>query len=81
VTQEALSDVARHSKSATAGVRLHFLPESAVMEVEDKGVGFGNRQGQGMGLVSIRARAELVNGRVESLIGKAGARWCGLPCR
>jgi signal transduction histidine kinase len=67
VLQEALSNVARHSKSATAAVRLHFLPEALVLEVEDRGVGFGNRENPGMGLVSMRERAELVNGRVEFL--------------
>jgi signal transduction histidine kinase len=47
-------------------VRLNYLPESVVLEVEDRGIGLGKR-GKGMGLVSMRERAELVNGRVEFL--------------
>ncbi|MBZ5621543.1 MAG: sensor histidine kinase [Acidobacteriia bacterium] len=67
VMQEALNNTARHSKSSRASVRLRFLPEAVVLEVEDEGVGFGNREKQGMGLVSMRERAEMVNGRVEFL--------------
>ena len=48
-------------------MRLRFLADSVVLEVEDRGVGFGNRDRQGMGLVSMRERAEMVNGRVEAL--------------
>ena len=70
--QEALNNVARHSKSPTAAVRLRFLTDSVVLEVEDHGVGFGNREGRGMGLVSMRERAEMVNGRVEFLDREGG---------
>jgi signal transduction histidine kinase len=72
VLQESLNNVARHSKSKTAAVRLSFLPDSVVLEVEDEGVGFGTRDGQGMGLVSMRERAELVNGQVEFLSREGG---------
>jgi signal transduction histidine kinase len=72
VLQEALNNVARHSRSKTAAVRLSFLPDSVVLEVEDEGVGFGSGDGRGMGLVSMRERAELVNGRVEFLAREGG---------
>ena len=66
VLQEALSNIARHSQSSRAAVRLRFLPDTVVLEVEDDGVGFGGgKESRGMGLVSMRERAELVNGRVE----------------
>jgi signal transduction histidine kinase len=67
VMQEALNNAARHSKSTRASVRLRFLPEEVVLEVEDEGVGFGSGEKPGMGLVSMRERAEMVNGRVEFL--------------
>jgi signal transduction histidine kinase len=67
VMQEALNNAARHSKSTRASVRLRFFPDSVVLEVEDEGVGFGSREKPGMGLVSMRERAEMVNGRVEFL--------------
>jgi signal transduction histidine kinase len=73
VLQEALNNVARHSKSAHAAVRLRYLPDAVVLEVEDDGVGFGNtRESHGMGLVSMRERADLVNGRLELLARDGG---------
>ncbi len=68
VLQEALNNVARHSKSAHAAVRLRYLPDAVVLEVEDDGVGFRNTgHSHGMGLVSMRERADLVHGRLELL--------------
>ncbi len=68
VLQEALNNVARHSKSKQADVRLRYQPETVVLEVEDQGVGFpAVRESQGMGLISMRERAELVNGHIEFL--------------
>jgi signal transduction histidine kinase len=72
VMQEALNNAARHSKSTRASVRLRYLPEAVVLEVEDDGVGFGSREKPGMGLVSMRERAEMVNGRVEFLDRNGG---------
>jgi signal transduction histidine kinase len=65
VMQEALNNVAKHSQSKQAEVRLRYLPEAVVLEVEDHGVGFGSSHGYGMGLVSMRERAGLVNGLLD----------------
>jgi len=72
VLQEALNNVVRHSKSPSAQVRLNYLADSVVLEVEDRGIGLGKGEGRGMGLVSMRERAELVNGRVEVLNAEGG---------
>lgn len=66
VLQEALNNVARHSKSTTAVVRLQLSPASLALAVEDNGPGFhtGDQQG-GMGLVSMRERAEILHGLIE----------------
>lgn len=73
VLQEALNNVARHSNSKKATVRLWFETSSVVLEVEDDGVGFqGTRHNRGMGLVSMRERAELVSGRIEFLNKESG---------
>jgi two-component system sensor histidine kinase DegS len=73
VLQEALNNVARHSKSPQADVRLRFRPEALVLEVEDRGVGFGqSNEGRGMGLTSMRERAELINGKIEFLEQNGG---------
>ncbi len=65
VMQEALNNIAKHSQSKRSSVRLLYLPEAVVLEVEDYGKGFGNSHTYGMGLVSMRERAGLVNGRLD----------------
>ena len=72
VIQEALNNVARHSNSKSAAVRLRFLPASVVLEVQDEGIGFQERVTQGLGLISMRERAELVNGTIEFTQGEKG---------
>jgi len=65
VLQEALNNVARHSSARQAWVRLYFLPATFELEVEDHGVGFsGHRTKQGIGLVAMRERSELMGGRI-----------------
>jgi signal transduction histidine kinase len=65
VLQEALNNVARHSGAKKAWVRLRFLPATLELEVEDHGVGFGGRTAkQGIGLVAMRERSELMGGRI-----------------
>jgi signal transduction histidine kinase len=72
VVQEALNNVARHSSSKSAAVRLRFLPAAVVLEVQDEGIGFQERVTQGLGLISMRERAELVNGSIEFAKGEKG---------
>jgi signal transduction histidine kinase len=68
IVQEALNNVARHSGSKQAWVRLRFLAKSLELEIEDRGTGFVPAQvRQGIGLVAMRERAELVNGTIEFL--------------
>lgn len=73
VLQEALNNMARHSGAKQAWVRLCFLPAVLELEVEDHGVGFVGRQAkQGIGLVAMRERAELMGGRIAFSIPAAG---------
>ena len=72
VLQEALNNVVRHSGSASAQVRLNYLADAVVLEVEDRGIGLVKGRSNGMGLVSMRERAELVSGRVEFLDAEGG---------
>jgi len=65
VVQEALNNVTRHSGSKQAWVRLRFLGEWLEVEVEDHGKGFVPQSaGQGIGLVAMRERAQLLNGTI-----------------
>ena len=72
VMQEGLNNVVRHSHSKFAAVRLNFQPEAVVLEVEDRGIGFQSGDTNGLGLISMRERAELVNGRIEFARGGDG---------
>jgi signal transduction histidine kinase len=72
VMQEALNNIARHSQSKLAEVRLRYQPEAVVLEVQDHGIGFGNSPAHGLGLVSMRERADLVNGRLDLESGSSG---------
>lgn len=65
VLQEALNNVARHSGAKKAWVRLRFTAGDLQLEIEDHGSGFpsaGPRQG--IGLVAMRERAELLGGKI-----------------
>ncbi|MES1257263.1 MAG: sensor histidine kinase, partial [Acidobacteriota bacterium] len=73
VMQEALTNVSRHSGSKCAAVRLRFLDHAVVLEIQDEGSGFGNTDRKGLGLVSMRERAELMNGTIEYLGEDGGA--------
>jgi signal transduction histidine kinase len=72
VMQEALSNVARHSGSKCVAVRLRFVGDAVMLEVEDEGAGFPEGAKNGLGLVSMRERAELLRGDIEYLRGSAG---------
>ena len=65
VLQEALNNIVRHSGAKQAWVRLRFLPSQLDLEVEDHGSGFSNPPAkQGIGLVAMRERAELLGGQI-----------------
>jgi len=69
VLQEALNNLARHSGSPLAVVRLEFPPGRLSLEVEDRGAGMpqspngGGRKG--IGMTAMRERAELLQGTFE----------------
>lgn len=63
VLQEALNNVARHSGTKQAWVRLRYSEEGLELDIEDRGSGFvAGRQRPGLGLVAMRERAELLGG-------------------
>lgn len=68
VLQESLNNVATHSEAGRAWVRLRFTDDGLELDVEDHGKGLdavGRRRG--LGLVSMRERAELLGGTIEFL--------------
>jgi signal transduction histidine kinase len=73
IVQEALNNIARHSGTKQAWVRLCFLPSSLDVEIEDHGAGFTPATTKtGIGLVAMRERAELMGGRIAFSTPAAG---------
>jgi signal transduction histidine kinase len=76
IVQEALSNVARHSKSREASLRLARTADALELEVEDRGVGMPSdvdaRTTRGLGLISMRERAELMGGALDVTRPDAG---------
>jgi signal transduction histidine kinase len=73
VTQEALRNVARHAKAATAEVGLREVNTGLELVVRDSGVGFNAATAsQGLGLASMRERVRLLGGdlNISSEVGK-----------
>ena len=65
VLQEALNNIARHSGAKQAWVRLQFAPNGLELQVEDRGSGFSAvKPRQGIGLVAMHERAELLGGTI-----------------
>ncbi len=73
VAQEAVQNSIRHARADAVEVFLTRLPEGVSLVVSDRGVGLGPgaRRG-GLGLVSMKERARLVNGTVE-VSGETGS--------
>jgi signal transduction histidine kinase len=68
ICQEALANVAKHSKAKRASVQLWSAPERALLEVSDEGLGFDLRKMSvtlGHGLSNMHTRAHKVGGDVE----------------
>ena len=88
ITQEALTNVAKHAQARNVGVLLENRGTSIVLMVEDDGRGFlveevmGSRvQSQNLGLYGMQERASLVGGRlsIESVLGEGTAVFVDLP--
>jgi signal transduction histidine kinase len=69
VLQEALNNLARHSHSPVALVRLRLSPARLRLEVEDHGIGLPEERNgtgaRGIGMTGMRERAELLQGTFE----------------
>jgi len=70
IAQEALSNTARHSGASMAWVRITCADNCLELDVEDRGKGMPEgaarrERDRGMGLVSMRERAELIGGELQ----------------
>lgn len=72
VIQEAITNTARHSRATRCGITIHFYKRSVKVTIKDNGSGFDIKEAQtskerprGLGLIGMRERVELLNGRIE----------------
>ena len=71
VTQEALSNVVKHSRATQAIVKMEQHPGSVELEISDNGLGFEpaalTEKKESLGLFGMRERAELLGGSLNIL--------------
>lgn len=72
VAQEALTNIVRHSGAQQVWIRLATVPGHVVLEIADDGHGRTAPRDGGVGLGSMRERAEELGGSVE-IVGTAGS--------
>lgn len=69
IAQEALTNVARHSRATHAEIILERRPDHVLLIIEDNGVGFDpgmpRAAGEGFGLLGMQERASLVGASLE----------------
>jgi signal transduction histidine kinase len=78
IAQEALNNIAKHADARRVAVTLRRAGAEFVMSISDDGIGLpsaekrAERRGNGLGMVTMRERAEAVGGRfaVEALPGR-----------
>ncbi|GAC1390618.1 MAG: hypothetical protein NVS4B11_10790 [Ktedonobacteraceae bacterium] len=74
VVQEALSNIARHSRATLVQMKLSVIDDIVTLTVDDNGQGFDSTQhkGRGVGLLSMQERMKALGGNVhvESSPGK-----------
>jgi len=75
ITQEALTNVARHAGARQVRVMIGTIGADIRLEIEDDGVGFGSRDGvpAGTGLIGIRERVRALGGEL-TLTSRKGLR-------
>jgi PAS domain S-box-containing protein len=70
--QEALTNVGKHSQAKTVSIDIHQEGNTVLFSVEDDGIGFdergttaGNPEEKGLGLATMKGRAQMVGGVLE----------------
>jgi signal transduction histidine kinase len=86
VTQEALSNVMKHSQATQVGVTIKNVSNGFYLEVRDNGIGFDASRlpgpGEGLGLFGMQERIQLLGGEysIESAPGQGACLRARVPC-
>lgn len=84
VVQEALTNIKKHSKAKNASVKFEFGMRFISIIIKDDGIGFDKQNiGQGYGLMGMRERVEILNGKFEisSFKNKGTQIYISIPVR
>ncbi len=87
IAQEALNNIAKHAEATRVDVMLEKRESDVVLVIEDNGSGFDpnekNNLSDGLGLISMRERASLVEGalEIESATGRGTTIFARVPIR
>jgi signal transduction histidine kinase len=82
IVQEALANVARHSKAGNVEIEFRFYLDHLILTLSDDGQGFEPKSTpNGFGLRSMNQRAEALGGNltVQSLPGRGTTLICRIP--
>ena len=64
ITQEALTNVLRHANARRVRIDLSYNPRHVRLSIEDDGQGLNSVSGNGLGLKTMRERAEIIGGEL-----------------
>jgi signal transduction histidine kinase len=64
VVQEGIQNIIKHSRASHAMVQIEALPESLTVRISDDGIGIGKTVTKGLGMINMKQRIELINGRI-----------------
>jgi signal transduction histidine kinase len=85
IVQEALTNALKHAGDTHAAVRIEFRAEDVVVDVRDTGpsaaasagpIASGGVAGEGLGLIGMRERVELLGGELDAGPARGGFRVC-----
>jgi PAS domain S-box-containing protein len=76
IAQEAVSNAVRHSGGSRIAIRLKRGKDRLALSIKDNGAGFEPRQvcGKGIGLSTMRERAQAANGEMTIVSGSKGTK-------
>lgn len=72
IVQEAITNVVRHARAASAEIVLAYDADALTVTIEDDGRGFLPGESDGTGIVGMRERAETLGGTLEVGRGRTG---------
>jgi signal transduction histidine kinase len=65
VVQEAVNNTAQHAEAGRVGIVVEFAEHAIRVKIEDDGSGFDPTRARGMGMIGMRERVTLLDGRFE----------------